>query len=370
MPMSTRAWSFARIALLSGVIVSIPLLLDQFVVRTLYTRVVEPESTAGTTALARDVVAAEYRADMRNVLVIGDSRIGEGFSPVFANHIGHPRGINFVRLGLAGTTPRVWHYVLRAVDPQRNRFVAVYLMAAGYRDDEVREDYANRALDTAYLAPMLEWRDLFEYPASFTDETAFKQARLAVAFPESALHRDLVAFVGAPLTRLKKATVWHQGYPNWLRDYPGRSEAMPIAQQPFTTDAVLATLQGRARDELADYFRQLQAPPIDAAKAFAYRSQWYGRIAASYAQTATAINVFLIPRGPYHAALDVAASPNGALVNLADKHLVRLLPAALGTRYERPEFFFDHLHLNAKGRASFSKTLAEAVVTQTMGEDH
>ena len=187
---------------------------------------------------------------MSNVLVIGDSRIGEGFSPVFANHIGHPRGINFVRLGLAGTTPRVWHYVLRAVDPQRNRFVAVYLMAAGYRDDEVHEDYANRALDTAYLAPMLEWRDLFEYPASFTDETAFKQARLAVAFPESALHRDLVAFAGAPLTRLKKATVWHQGYPNWLRDYPGRSEAMPIAQQPFTTDAVLATLQGRARDEL------------------------------------------------------------------------------------------------------------------------
>ena len=369
MPISTRAWSFARIAVFSGIIVSIPLLLDQFVMRSHYPRFVEPESTAGTTVLARDVVEAEYRPDMHNVLVIGDSRIGEGFSPVLANQIGHPKGINFVRLGLAGTTPRVWHYVLRTIDPQRNRFVAVYLMAASYRDDDVHEDLANRALDTAYLAPMLEWRDLFDYPASFTDETAFKQARLAVAFPESALHRDLVAFLGAPRARIKKAMIWHQGYPNWLRDYPGRPEAMPNAPQPFAADAVLATMQGRAHDELADYFRQVHAPAIDASKAFAYRSQWYGRIAASYAQTATSINVFLIPRGPYHTALNVTAAPNGALANLADKHLVRLMPTALGTSYEHPEFFFDHLHLNAKGRTAFSTSLAEAVVTQTMRED-
>lgn len=369
MPNSTRMWSFARIALFSGIIVSIPLVLDQLVVRNLYMRVVEPESTAGTTVLARDVVEAEYRPDMRNVLVIGDSRIGEGFSPVLANQIGHPHGINFVRLGLAGTTPRVWHYVLRQIDPQHDRFVAVYLMAAGYRDDEVHEDFANRALDTAYLAPMLEWRDLFDYPSSFSDEMALKQARLAVAFPESALHRDLVAFVSAPRTRVKKALVWHQGYPNWLRDYPGRPEAMPSAPQPFAADAVLASRQGRAREELADYFRQVQAPPIDAAKAFAYRSQWYGRIAASYAQSATAVNVFLIPRGPYHAALNIGAAPSGALANLADKHVVQLMPAALGTPYEHPEFFFDHLHLNAKGRTAFSKALAEAAVTQTMRED-
>lgn len=353
---------FVRLVLLIGIIGLIPLAIDQFVLRSIYAYYVEPESTAGTTMLSRYVVDAEYKPDMRNVLVIGDSRIGEGFSPSIANEIGASHGINFVRLGLAGTTPRVWSYVLKEVDPQRSRFAAIYLMAAGYRDEEVYEDFANRALDTAYLAPLLGWRDLFEYPASFTDLKTSDQARLAAAFPESAMHRDLMAFAANPVNRLKKVWLWHRDYPKWLHDYTGRPESMPSEPEPFLSSGPLASLKGRARDELADYFRQVQSVSPNVARAFAYRSKWYGAIASSYSNTATSINIFLIPRGPYHAAMKIPATAAGSLSSLARKQGLVLMPAELGTAYEHPQFFFDHLHLNARGREAFSKTFAASAV--------
>ena len=76
------------------------------------------------------------------------------------------------------------------------------------------------------------------------------------------------------------------------------------------------------------------------------------------------VGVFLIPRGPYHAALNKPAEAEGSLKILERKGMISLVDTAVSLPLEKPEFFFDHLHMNATGRAEFSRNLAKAIITQ------
>jgi hypothetical protein len=242
-------------------------------------------------------------------------------------------------------------------------------MAPGLRDKEVIEDLANRGLDTAYLSPILQLADLESYAGSFPPGDAQRAARNAVLFPASALRSDLLAFLASPRKRIAKVREWRQNYANWLWAYPGRSEALPQADKIFDRDRVLGKLAGAPRDNLRGYFETVAHPPSDGGIAsFRYRSRWFGDIAAGYAGTAVPVGVFLIPRGPYHAFLSQPAEADGALASLAEKHVLRVLPPDSALALEHPEFFFDQLHLNAKGRGEFSARLARAIVHE-LGEE-
>ena len=176
-----------QLVLVVTAILAVPMAGDQWLIRGVYVHWLEPESTAGMLMLAEQLVAAQLRPDRRNVLVIGDSRIAEGFSQVTANQTAAGDHLNFVRLGLPGTTPRVWALLLQRLDPRRDRFQAVYLMAPSLRDEDIAEDFANRVLDNAYLGPILGLGNLHDYPDSFFLPAARKEARDAVLFPALSL---------------------------------------------------------------------------------------------------------------------------------------------------------------------------------------
>jgi hypothetical protein len=357
--------SIKRIFALVFVMIALPLILDQLVFRGVYLSYLEPESTAGMTLLARSIQSANYVPGKKNILIIGDSRIGEGFSARIANEIGVPQGFNFVGLGLPGTTPRVWYYVLRDLVSQRNNYYAIFMLANTLRDDDSFEDLANRSLDTAYVAPLLNWGDIFSYPLSFSDSKEALKATIAVAFPSASFKNDVIEFLKAPFQRIAKAVAWRTNWPSSVSAYSGLKKSLPPAETPFSAERVLSHLNGTSRTNLDGYFNQyLTFKPQPETLLFAYRSKWYGQIAQQYAPTAVTVGVFLIPRGPYHTALNKPAEAEGSLKILERKGMIRLVDTAVSMSLEKPEFFFDHLHMNATGRAEFSRNLAKAIITQ------
>jgi len=59
------------------------------------------------------------------VLVLGDSRIAEGFSATLANEIGSAAGLKFVSLAEPAASANTWYYMIREVDPTKQRYSAI-----------------------------------------------------------------------------------------------------------------------------------------------------------------------------------------------------------------------------------------------------
>ena len=55
-----------------------------------------------------------------------------GFSARTADQEAQPWGLRFVAAGLGGTRLRVWNYLLRELDPHRDRYGAIVLVVRDY----------------------------------------------------------------------------------------------------------------------------------------------------------------------------------------------------------------------------------------------
>ena len=330
-----------------------------------YFRYVEPESTAGTIMINMPVFDHDYRTGARNVLVIGDSRIGEGFSPAVANGVGQSQGINFIRIAMPGTTPRVWKYFLSRIDQQSRPLAAVVLMTTSLQDQDADRNLTDRVLDISYMSPLLRLSEAPEFVGSFRDRDARMRALRAAALPALAAQSDLHALLASPLARIEKARLWQNGWAGWVSGYPGRPERLPdvpsgvLAAPALDPDAVPANIA----QPLGDYLRDLRTlrAPGDAVEVTGYRRLWYGWIADFYQSRHVPVFVYQMPRGPYHKELVGNQPAGGGLLDLERAHKLTLLDPSPFVDLEQPQYFFDFLHLNSVGRQAFSQRLAELV---------
>jgi hypothetical protein len=336
---------------------------DALVFRSgLYLRYVEPESTAGSVMRALRLVRprAPARAD---VLVLGDSRVAEGFWSEIANASSAQTHLHFIAAGIAGTTPRVWDFFLRTVDPGANRFAAIVLMTTSFSDDSFGGWLSNRGLDLNYLTPLVHLTDAPVLADSFDDLDLKHRVWRQVLLPGEGMQSDVREFLSAPKARLDKVRQWRASYADWLTAYAGHAgQVPPLALVQSGGDQGLVA--PAVHQQLIDYIQKLQtASPLAMDQANrAYRSLWYGRIAKRYQRSGVPVLIFLIPRGPYHSQLGSAPALLGSLQTLSQQHLVRVLDPAPSTALEQPKFFFDQLHLNQDGRVIFSNSLTQQVV--------
>ena len=329
-----------------------------------YLRLIEPESTAGSMLNDLRAIRAFRQADRKNILVLGNSQIGEGFSARIADAASGRDDLHFINGSDAGTTPRAWYYLLRTVDPDADRFAAVAMMV-DYDVAATRIDMANYRLDTNYLQPLLRISDLGDYPDTFTDAGERARARRAIVLPLQALGEDVRGLFANPGERFHDLRRYRK---DWLHDvdvYPGREARLP----PLTIDANtgrpvdFSPLDSDARPRVEAYFRQLHEPapvPTQTANA-AYLREWLGRIAHRYASKHVPVIVFVVPRGPWHQALAPVPVPTGAVAELAASGAIVPLPADAFVDLEQPQYFFDTLHMNRDGRENFSRRLAQQV---------
>ena len=83
----------------------------------LYSSIVEPDSTTGYMELQLRNEIRRPKTNRNQVLAVGHSRMA--LLPRVVNEETPGTGYTFATIGLGGTTPRIWYYALRAVDPDR-----------------------------------------------------------------------------------------------------------------------------------------------------------------------------------------------------------------------------------------------------------
>ena len=344
-------------------IVAIPVIFSQVVIRYFYTQWLEPQSTAGTVMMAEAVINKQLDPTKKNILIIGNSRIGEGFSALIANNSVDNSEYNFVSLGLPGTTPRIWFYVLNAIDRDATRFYAVYLMAENY-NDTAEENYNDRDVDTAYLSAIFTLKNLLTYPSSFDDSQKAAEAYKSILLPIAPLQKDIIQFLKNPKKRIKQVKQWRKDYVNWTSGYSGRPEHLPQMDTLSNSSAILGQLLDWQKPGMEWYFQAVPKCNQEYLHSFRYNSRWFGDISEHYAKRAVHLGVFMIPRGPYHLQQQCDSQLKGSLAVLQTKKRITTISSEIATALEKPEYFFDHLHINATGRSVFSKNLAIAIVQQ------
>lgn len=329
-----------------------------------YWRFVEPNSTAGA-SVGSTLVAARYREpERKNVLMLGDSRVGEGFSMSLADAAAGRADLHFVNAAIPGTGPRVWYYQLRAIDPDANRFAAIVLMVE-FDVTHRQQDLNDFSLDTNHVVPWLRLSDLLDYPTSFGDGDERARARRAILFPMQALHEDILGALAAPRARWIATTSVREAWLGAVGQYAGRDGALPELAIDAASGAPRdwGPREAELKPLLEGYFRNLaqEAPPERQAANDAYLRRWLGRIAARYAGPGVPVVVYAMPRGPWHRQLLPQLHVTAAIAELAGGGSIHALPGDAFAELEQPQFFFDDLHMNRAGRERFSPLLAERI---------
>lgn len=362
--MITRLLPLLKLA--AGILVLL-FLFDATVFRSgAYRRVMEPESTAGTTL--GSIYAAEnlHEPKRKNIIVLGNSQIGEGFSAATADEASGRTDLHFINAAIPGTSPRVWDYVLREVDPNANRFAAVVLMVS-YDTWGIQADPANYPLDISYLTPLLRVSDASTFPSSFNTAEQRERAWRAVLLPLQPLHEDVLALLANPSQRLKKVGGYYAGWLAAVQQYQGHSEAVPtleidpITGQPHSWNGIPVDLKARLEAYLAGLHHAGYGTPQLQNDANAYTRRWLGGIAERYQAHQVPVIIFVVPRGPFHAQSAPIPAPAGAVAELRDAGLVQALPGDAFVQFEKPQFFFDTLHMNHTGREGFSRLFAQKI---------
>ncbi|MGF6240996.1 hypothetical protein P3T42_002747 [Paraburkholderia sp. GAS38] len=330
---------------------------------------VKPDSTMGTAEQGEGLVSHQIVPGAKNVIVIGDSRVSEGFSAVNANLSSGRRDVNFVQAGMPGTEPRVWYYFLRKIDPNLNKFSAIVLMAPRFDDDHQAYDAAARTDDLTYLQPLTTYKDAFDVALSYPGLDDKIHALAGMLLPIATARLDLLDFAAAPRKRRFDARLWHDHFYEWSLGYKGASGHVPdvrrdeLASFDFAGAGLppvkVVAMQGYVQHVLG------KQPVISANQVTQYRLRWYGAIADEYGRVGIPVFVFQAPRGPYEQFLSDSDTGGGALRELAANGKLTLLDPSPIDALEQPKYFFDSLHVNETGRELLTPILAH-LVTQKL----
>ncbi|HVY94107.1 MAG TPA: hypothetical protein VHA14_15210 [Bryobacteraceae bacterium] len=325
-----------------------------------YTKYLEPDSSAGTLESHLYWLDSAPRSSQPEVLVVGDSRIAEGFSAVTANAAAGGR-LHFWNFGVSGTTPRVWYYALRAADPTRRRFAAIAFALDTYSDDDWFAEFDRRTSDQNYLVMQLGLRDCFGFAQSMHDFPLGLHAFFGCLFRGIILRDDVQALLAKPTARLPHVADWRANGLRYITAYEG----MPTNLSGMSVDWRHRTIQfpdripQATRDNVTRFV--LREPADQTGEVARYRRRWLGGILDAYRDSPTRLIFLQLPRGPIVDPEAGKVHNTGFATAAAQSPDVAVLPPDTFTDLERPDLFADGLHLNRDGRPIFSTRLGERI---------
>jgi hypothetical protein len=319
-----------------------------------YFKYLLPASSAGQLTFQVFWLTHEYPSRVPEVAVAGDSRIAEGFSARKAGLASGNR-IRFWNIGVPGSAPRTWYYLLREGDPNRNRFRAIVLGIDHYSDADANEDLRDRPTDLFYVASQLRITDCFDFALSHLDPEVRRDALSGCFLKGISMRRDLWDFLADPDKRLQMARDWRNQGHGYIDGYGGKPESLAGLSVDFDARRISfpATALDWQRNGLQDALLPKAYPQTGAMTA--YRRMWLNRIVDLYKGSKTEIILLELPRGPV--SRPDSPVPARAISELASRPHVTVLPKDLFHDLERPELFADGLHLNRIGRPIFSERL-------------
>jgi hypothetical protein len=322
----------------------------------LYVSILAPNSYAGRIAEITQAEKGRPPSSLKEVLVLGDSRIAEGFSATLANELGSPQGLRFVSLAEPAASANTWYYMVREIDPTTRQYSAVVIpYGVGY------EPNSADALRISMTAPLLRYGDCFNFASGFQRWSGRFRAFAACVLRGSAYQDDVVDLLEHPIARIRsiqrKPTSLHSREVYKGRDYDlvGTSYDAMTGQVTFAEKLTEAQRQA---------FRKSMIQPSQSDVEYSLRLQreWIPRIIKRYSKSSTAIVLTPVPRGPF---VELPGFSKGYISVLPSSIIQRTtlsLPEHTFDFLEKPEYYFDVFHLNAKGRQRFTETLVSELL--------
>ena len=322
----------------------------------LYVSILAPSSYAGR--VERITIAEKKRAPsgLKEVLVLGDSRIAEGFSATRANELGSPAGLKFVSLAEPAASANTWYYMVREVDPTKRRYAAIIIpYGLGYEPNNADP------LRISMTAPLLRYEDSFHFASGFQRWSGRFRAFIAGILRGSAYQDDVVDLLAHPIARIKNVRQADRAHSR--SEYKGRDYDLVGTSYDAATGAVTFAPKLTEAQRLAFRKSLIQPSQSDTEYSLKLQRDWIPRIINRYADSPTAIVLTPLPRGPF---LELGGFSKGYESVLPASVVERTsfsLPGHTFQFLEKPEYYFDAFHLNAKGRQKFTETL----VSELMG---
>jgi hypothetical protein len=294
--------------------------------------------------------------------VLGDSRIAEGFSTALANELGSPSGLKFVSLAEPAASANTWYYMVREVDPTERRYLAIIVpYGIGY------EPNSADPLRISMTAPLLRYGDCFHFASGFQRWSGRFRAFVACILRGSAYQDDVVDLLSNPMARIRniqQADKIHSG-----SEYKGRDYDLVGTSYDASTGQVTFAPKLTEPQRLAFRKSLIQPSPSDTEYSLKLQRDWIPRIMNRYSHSSTAIVLIPLPRGPILQLGGFSRGYESVLPNSVIQKANFSLPGHTFDFLEKPEYYFDAFHLNAKGRQKFTETLVSELLERLRSTD-
>jgi hypothetical protein len=321
----------------------------------LYVSILAPRSYAGRIWRITQTEKQRAPSDLKEVLVLGDSRIAEGFSATLANELGSPAGLKFVSFAEPAASANTWYYMIREVDPTTRRYAAIVIpYGIGY------EPNSADPLRISMTAPLLRYADCFHFASGFQRSSGRFRAFIACILRGSAYRddiADLLAHPAARMTSIRQADKMHS-----VPEYKGQDYDLVGTSYNAATGQV--SFAPKLTEAQKSAFRRSLIQPSQADTEYSLRLQrdWIPRIMDRYSHSPTAIVLTPLPRGPFLELGGFSEGYKSVLPNSVVERTTFSLPERTFDFLEKPEYYFDAFHLNAKGRQKFTGTLVSELL--------
>jgi hypothetical protein len=329
----------------------------------LYVSILAPDSYAGRVAALTRAEKQRPPSGLKEVLVLGDSRMAEGFSTAVADELGSAAGFKFVTLAEPASTANTWYYMLREVDLTAQRYWAIVVpYGIGY------EPTSAESLRISMAAPLLRYGDCFTFASAFQQWSGRFRAVTACILRGSAYQSDVADFLEHPIARIesiqRESAVVHA-----RAVYKGRDYDMVGTSYDATTGQM--TFPPRLTEAQQEAIRKSLLQPSQSEMQYSLRLQrdWIPRILNRYSKSATAIVLTPVPRGPFAELPAFSVGRRAPFPEVTRQRTVFSLPEQTFDFLEKPDYYFDAFHLNAKGRQRFTERLVNDLVARLAAAD-
>jgi hypothetical protein len=329
----------------------------------LYVSILAPNSYAGRVAEITQAEKGRPLSGLKEVLVLGDSRIAEGFSATLANELGGPDGLRFVSLAEPAASANTWYYMVREVDPTTRRYLAIVIpYGVGY------EPNSADPLRISMTAPLLRYGDCFHFASGFQRWSGRFRAFTACILRGSAYQDDVVDLLEHPIARIKD--VQHERTRMRSRAvYKGRDYDLVGTSYDATTGKVTFAEKLTEAQRLAFRKSLIQPSQADTEYSLKLQREWIPRIMNRYSNSPTAIVLTPVPRGPFVELPAFSKAYDSVLPSSLIQRTTFSFPEHTFDFLEKPEYYFDAFHLNAKGRQRFTEALVSEIVGRLRSAD-
>jgi hypothetical protein len=325
-----------------------------------YQRLIEPDSSVGIYCFRRGLALSKIKQGGHLVALVGDSRIQAAFSSRIFDQIANSTPFKAVNLGVPASSLRVWYFLLKQVDPDRNAFDLIVIPLASYADVDEEEDYPNRLYDLRFFVPFCSPADLSSVFQSFTDLNAKLIFIVDAISKLHALRLDIGDLLLHPLTRLNHLSRFEKFGEEGFYRYKGYTttlSGMKLSNRGWLKGS--STIDDLALQKLN--YRVSVPPPPQTGMRQRYNSVWLNQLVDDYAESKTKILLIKMPTEPVARSYQLPKC-YASLNSIAKKKNVFILSEGYFDNFNTAQYFGDDVHLNSLAMPKFSSRLSEVIL--------